>query len=312
MRMRAVCIAAVWLITLGGSASTAVADTATDARLRYGEYLFRTAGCLTCHTRDAQDAKPLAGGRRLETDLGVFYSPNITPDRVHGIGGWSDADFIRALREGVGPDGRKLYPVFPYTSYTHMTDDDMLALKAYLFSQPAVVQANRPHELPRYLRFRPVLRVWNLLYFTPGPFRPRLDQSSKWNRGAYLVTAVTHCGECHTPRDRFGGLQKNLQFAGNPNGPEGSAVPNITPDRKTGIGRWSESELSYYLEIGMDPSGDFAGDLMAEVIDQSTEYLTDDDRAAIAHYIFSQPAIESAPPSPRDQDEKKRSEQSEY
>jgi mono/diheme cytochrome c family protein len=312
MRKLAIWGAAAWLLTSSIAVSVASSETARDARLRHGEYLYKAAGCLTCHTRDAKDAKPLAGGRRLETDFGVFYSPNITPDRETGIGGWSDADFIRALRDGVGRDGQQLYPAFPYTSYTHMSDDDMLALKAYLFSRPAITQANKPHELPWYLRFRPAVRAWKFLYFTPGPFQPRPDQTPKWNRGAYLVTAVTHCGECHTPRDRLGGMQKKRQFSGNRNGPEGSAIPNITPDKRTGIGRWSDSELSYYLEAGMNPDGDFAGDLMADVIDQSTKYLTNADRAAIANFILSLPAIESAPRPPNEKVKKKKNGKSEF
>lgn len=289
------------------------AVNADAARIRYGEYLFTAAGCVGCHTQDTRGAAPLAGGRRFETAFGAFYSPNITPDPTYGIGGWSDADFIRALREGVGPDGRHYYPAFPYTSYTRLTDDDMRAIKSYLFTAiTPVAQPNRSHQLVWYARFRPLMTLWKLRYFSPGAYSARPDRSARWNRGAYLATAVAHCGECHTARDRFGGFRADLYFAGNREGPEGSAVPNITPDEKTGIGRWRESELIDYLETGMDPNGDFAGDLMTEVIDNGLAYLTRTDRAAIAHYVLSLPAIEHDLGDTRNKGEHNETEEFQY
>jgi mono/diheme cytochrome c family protein len=163
----------------------------------------------------------------------------------------------------------------------------------YLRSLKPVRQANRPHELPWYLRWRATLRIWKMMFFKPGSYEPQADQAPAWNRGAYLVKAVTHCGECHTPRNLLGGLKKSQQMAGNPHSVDDAKVPNISPDRKTGLGKWTENDLVYYLETGATPDGDYAGDAMAEIIDNSTSRLTSDDRRAIAIYIKSLPAVET-------------------
>ncbi len=200
---------------------------------------------------------------------------------------------MRALRQGVGPNGAHYYPAFPYTAYTRMTRDDMLALKAYLFSVPRIARKNRPHELAWYLR-RPLLWVWKKLYFEPGEYKANAEQPPDWNRGAYLATALAHCGECHTPRNSLGAVDQALYYAGTPEGPEGVVVPNITPDPKTGIGRWSADELTEYLRSGATPDGDFAGGLMADVIDEGLRDLTDADRKALVVYIRSLKPIEHA------------------
>ena len=272
---------------------TAVPPLVADDVMRQGEYLFRAAGCANCHSDEKNKGAPLAGGRALETPFGTFYSPNITPDHDTGIGRWSEADFARALREGISPAGEHYYPAFPYNSYTQLTDADLHAIRIYLFHQKSVRQANKPHELPLYLRSRASLRIWNILFFNPGPFQPQHDKSAAWNRGAYLATAVAHCGECHTPRNFLGGLKESRRFAGNPNGVDGAKVPNITPDKKTGIGKWSQGDLVEYLETGAMPDGDYAGDAMAEVIDNCLSHLTKDDRKAIAVYVMSLPSVES-------------------
>jgi len=267
--------------------------------LAQGEYIFRAAGCYGCHTDEKRGGKALAGGRALETPFGVFYSPNITPDPDSGIGKWSEADFIRALREGLSPKGEQYYPAFPYPSYTLLTDDDLRALWVYLRSQPAVQQKNRAHELKWYARARSFVGSWKALYFVPGPYRPDASRSASWNRGAYLAEAAAHCGECHTPRTTLGGIKRSQHFAGTRDGPESSVVPNITPDKKTGIGRWNARELADYLETGMTPEGDSAGDLMAEAIDNGLKYLRADDRAAIAGYVLSLPPVEHAVKKPK-------------
>lgn len=264
---------------------------AADSSLPQGEYLFRVAGCATCHTDEKNKGVPLAGGRALKTPFGIFYTPNITPDPETGIGRWTDEDFRRALREGKDPQGRDYYPAFPYTSYTQLADADLLAIKRYLFSQKPVHQANKPHELAWYVRSRLTLKVWKKPFFSPGVFKPQPEQPAAWNRGAYLVNAVTHCGECHTPRNPMGGLTKSKFLAGSRNGPDGTAVPNITPDKTTGIGKWRESDLVDYLETGAKPDGDYAGDAMAEVIDNNLKYLTKEDRRAIAMYVLAQPPV---------------------
>ena len=285
--MRGIAAVSFWLVI------AAAPPVAADAVMRQGEYLFRAAGCANCHTDEKNKGDPLAGGRALKTPFGTFYSPNITPDPETGIGRWSEADFVRALREGIDDEGKHLYPAFPYTSYTQFTDTDLRAIKTYLFSQKPVRQVNKEHELPWYLRSRASLSIWKMLFFKPGAFQPQPDQSAAWNRGAYLVTAVAHCGECHTPRNFLGGFKKSRRFAGNPDGVDGADTPNITPDKKTGIGKWSQSDLVEYLETGAMPDGDYAGDAMAEVIDNSLSHLTKDDRKAIAVYVMSLPSVES-------------------
>jgi mono/diheme cytochrome c family protein len=269
---------------------------AADDGLQQGEYLFRAAGCANCHTDEKNKDMALAGGRALQTPFGVFYTPNITPNPDTGIGRWSEADFLRALREGVSPQGEHYYPAFPYTSYTRLSDADLRALWTYLRSLKPARQANKPHDLPWYLRSRVTTGIWKRLFFKPGPMQPSADQSPAWNRGAYLVDAVAHCGECHTPRNLLGGFKKSRYLAGNPHGVDDAKVPNITPDRKTGIGKWTENDLVYYLETGATPDGDYAGDVMAEVIDNSTSHLSQDDRRAIAIYLKSLPAVEQAIP----------------
>ncbi len=262
-----------------------------QASAERGAYIFAAAGCKGCHT--AKRGETLAGGRPLETPFGVFYGPNITADPEHGIGSWSDADFIRALSQGVAPDGSDYYPVFPYTSFTAMTPEDMLDLKAYIFSLPAVAEPNREHEIALQVRFRPVLAPWKLLNLEQGPVRDDPGQSETWNRGRYLVQALGHCGECHTPRGADGSALGDMLMAGTQDGPEGDSVPNITPHRDTGIGRWSASDVEFLLEIGMLPDGDFVGSTMGEVVDETTSQLTGEDRAAITEYLLSLPPIEN-------------------
>jgi len=270
-----------------------------DRLLKQGEYLFHAADCHGCHTDDEHKGRPLAGGRALKTDFGVFYAPNITPDLETGIGQWSEVDFVRALREGISPAGKHLYPAFPYASYTKMTDADLHALWVYLRSRPAVKQANRPHELKWFARARTFVGGWKTLYFTPGAYRPDAGKPASWNRGAYLAEALAHCGECHTPRGALGGPKSDMHYAGTRDGPEDSVIPNITPDKQTGIGRWSRGDLVTYLGTGLMPDGDSAGDLMAEVIDNSLSRLTRDDLQALTEYLQSLPAIQHAVSKPK-------------
>ncbi len=266
-----------------------------EDQVERGRYLVHAGGCVTCHTaEDAGEHDRLAGGRSLVTPFGVFHSPNITPDPKTGIGRWSDADFIRAFREGLSPGGRHYYPAFPYPAYTGITDADLLAIKTYLFSLKPVARSSPPHDLPWYLSWRWTLGVWKRLHFEPGPFRPDPEQSASWNRGAYLVRHLGHCGECHTPRTWSGGLDPARSLAGNPHGPDDQGAPNITPSRDSGIGAWSVSDLDYFLETGMLPDGDFVGGAMGPVIDDNTARLTAEDRAAMADYLQSQPALPSA------------------
>ena len=269
----------------------ALAGEGGAASVERGAYIFAAAGCAECHTDKKGHGKPLAGGRALKTAFGVFYSPNITADPQYGIGRWSDADFRRGLREGIGPDGTHYFPVFPYPSFTKMTDEDIRDLKAYLFTLPPVAQPNKPHEVKFPFGFRPLMEVWNRLYLKRGPFRPNSASSASWNRGAYLVKALGHCGECHTPRNALGALDWDRPLSGTEQGPEGNTVPNITPDKETGIGGFSEQDITYLLETGFKPDGDVVADGMREVVDDSTSKLSPDDRAAIAQYLKSVPPI---------------------
>ena len=254
-----------------------------------GEYLVRAGGCFSCHT--ATGGQSLAGGRALATPFGTFYSPNITPDPATGIGRWTDAQFLRALREGIRPDGANYFPVFPYTSFTGITDSDALAMKAYLFSLPAVHQQNRPHDVAFPFSWRFLQTGWKLLFFTPGPFQPMPDHNAVYNRGAYLVTALAHCGECHTPRNFLGATRSGWSLAGAPDGPDGQLVPNITPDPSTGIGKWEKDDVVELLRTGTTPEQSMVKGAMRETIQDGLKYLRDDDLEAIADYLFAQPAI---------------------
>jgi len=268
--------------------------SAQETRIEKGEYLLHAAGCISCHTADEDDAVPLAGGRALETPFGTFYSPNITPDRQTGIGDWTDEDFLNALWDGVSPSGQHYYPAFPYTSYTGMTKVDALAIKAYLFSLQPVSRGNREHDLRWYMFTRLASGAWKLMNFESKRFEPDPGRDNDWNRGAYLVRHLAHCGECHTPRNQLGNLLSDRELAGNPEGPEGEKMPDITPNRDTGIGRWSMDEIDFFLQLGMLPDGDFVGSLMSEVIDDNTGNLTEADRHAIAVYLKSVPASKNA------------------
>jgi mono/diheme cytochrome c family protein len=265
------------------------AARAPNRAVERGRYLFHAALCAGCHTAD--DGKPLAGGRPIESPFGTFWSSNITPDPEHGIGGWTDEDFVRALSEGVSPAGKHYYPAFPYTSFTRLTREDMLALKAYLDSVEPVAEPNRPHDLVWFAGWRWPLGIWKALFFEPGTMQPDPGRSASWNRGAYLSEAAAHCAECHSPRNLLGAIETDAGYAGAEDGFGGGGTPNITPDKETGIGTWTPDMLAFYLEIGMDPDGDFAGGAMAHVIDVGTGKLTPADRAAIAEYILSLPAV---------------------
>ncbi len=267
---------------------------AQQTEIKRGEYLIHAGGCIDCHTEDSDEASPLTGGRAIESPFGTFYSPNITPDTKTGIGSWSDDDFLNAFWEGVNPAGDHYYPAFPYTSYTGISREDLLAMKAYLFSLKPIDKTTPEHELAWYISTRLAAGAWKLKNFDSARFSTDPDQSDQWNRGAYLVRHLAHCGECHTPRSSLGALQYEQEFAGNPDGPDEEKIPNITPDRNDGIGKWSASDIEYFLDIGMLPDGDFVGSTMGAVIDRSTSKLTKEDRLAIATYLKS---IEPLPSS---------------
>ncbi len=270
------------------AAMPALADSGSIDR---GAYLFALAGCGGCHTDEAHHGAPLAGGTPIDTPFGTFFGPNISADPAYGIGKWSDTDFIEALRQGLRPDGSHLFPAFPYTSFTLITDTDLLDLKAYIFAQPPVAQASKAHDVWFPFSWRWLQTFWRWMNFTPGPFKPDVSKNPAWNRGAYLAQAVAHCGECHTPRDITGGLKTSLAYSGTTDGPGGQKVANITSDKDTGIGRWSHYQIVHFLGTGILPDGDVAGSLMGEVIKRSTSKMTETDRDAVATYLESVPPI---------------------
>ena len=284
---RIAALGVIGLVVLARSAAAQGISGQGDATR--GEYLFRAAGCYACHTRPVSGARPLAGGRAFETPYGTFYSPNITPDPDHGIGNWGLADFARALRLGEAPDGSHYFPAFPFPSYTGMQDRDLADLWAYLRGVDPVPRANREHELNFPFGFRFLAGVWKWLFFEAGAFEPDPGKDALWNRGAYLARHLGHCGECHTPRNALGALKDGLHFAGTLEGPDGKKVPNITPHPSDGIGEWSESDIAFFLQLGVMPDGDVAGGAMEDVIREGTGHLSEIDRKAIAAYLKSLP-----------------------
>jgi mono/diheme cytochrome c family protein len=225
----------------------------------------------------------------LKSPFGIFYSPNISPDPADGIGGWSEADFVTAMKKGTSPTGEHYYPSFPYTSYQRMKQEDVRDLFAYLKTLPAVQGKARDHDLSIQLKFRRILGAWKFLFLDGRAFEPDPAKSPQWNRGAYLVNGPGHCVECHSPRNGLGGIIASWRFAGGPD-PEGSGgqIPNIT---QAGIGDYSEQDIARVLETGDMPNGDSVGSAMRAVV-RNTSELAAEDRAAIALYVKSLPPVE--------------------
>jgi mono/diheme cytochrome c family protein len=269
--------------------------------------MFNAGGCASCHATpagdpDKVDRTRLGGGLALKSPFGTFYVPNISPDPSDGIGEWSEANFVTALWKGTSPWGKNLFPVFPYTSYQNMALADMRDLFAYLKTLPPLTGRVRRHDLMFPFNLRRLVGVWKLLFLHDATFAPDPSQSAQWNRGAYLVNGPGHCAECHSPRNFLGAIVENQRFAGGPSPDGKSFVPNITPVglqhwSKDDIA-WSQSDIATFLESGMDPSGDYAGDVMAEVI-RNISLLDTADRAAIAAYIVSLPPRQGPKPPPK-------------
>lgn len=284
------------LLVAGLLLASSAPPVRAESELARGRRVFHATGGCSCHTNypgEGDEAPLLAGGRPLKTPFGVFYSSNITSDIETGLGRWSDADFIRAMREGLSPEGQHYFPVFPYTSFAGLSDADLVDLKSYIDSLPRIRRANRDPDAPFPFSWRPALAGWKWLNFAPERVVDESGQSAEWNRGRYLVSAAAHCGECHTPRTLTGGLDRSMWLAGSSDGPEGELAPNITPDRKTGIGRWSIPDLVWYLEMGIKPDGDDTQGLMSEVIEHGYTHLPASDLKAIAIYLESVAPIEN-------------------
>lgn len=265
-------------------ASAASAADPSPELIAYGKALVEAGDCAGCHTADP--AKPFAGGKRIDTPFGAIYAPNLTPDRDTGIGAWTDADFTRAVRHGIAPDGSNYYPAFPYPYFTKMTKDDTLAIRAYLGTLAPVASRNKPPELRWPFGYRGLMRIWNAFYFTPGLFEPDQSQSAAWNRGGYLVTGLGHCGACHTPKSYFGADKTAQALSGNEVG--GWYAPRLDGATRTGLKSWSARDIAEYLQSGRNAKS-HAGGPMAEVIVNSTSKMSDADVQAIAIYLKSLP-----------------------
>ncbi|MGO9038768.1 MAG: c-type cytochrome [Steroidobacteraceae bacterium] len=291
--------AAAYLIGSRGNLSAGAAPElagapATAAVLARGEYLAKAAGCIACHTVPGSE-KPFAGGVGFSLAFGTLYSTNITADGETGIGSWSDDEFVRALHDGVRKDGRHLYPVFPYTSYTKLSRSDVLAIKTYLFSLPAIRQANRPNDLRFPFDQRWAVGFWKAAFFRNQRFVADSSKSSQWNSGAYLATALGHCGECHTPRNFAFGLEHSREFAGEEI--LGWRAYNITPDPEHGIGSWSDDDIAGYLTMGHADGRGSASGPMGEAVAHSLQYLHPSDSAALVVYLRQLPAQKSDHPT---------------
>jgi mono/diheme cytochrome c family protein len=271
------------------NATGAPADLAQTDMLSRGRYLTQAADCEACHT--AEGGKPFAGGRPFQTDFGTFYSPNITPDVKTGIGSWSDADFLQAVHEGRNKQGEHLYPAFPYAAYTYLTDQDVLAIKNYIFSVPAVSYAAPPHNLRFPFNQRGLMAIWAMLYNPNRRFEPVADRSPDWNRGAYLAEALGHCGDCHTPRTPLQALNNRRKFAGGM--AEGWRAYNLSSDADSGIGSWSQSDIQQYLETGHSMNRGSAFGPMAQAVHLSLQNLTPSDVRAVTVYVRTVPPVSS-------------------
>lgn len=266
------------------------AELKSASLIERGEYLARAADCRACHT--AKDGQPFAGGRAFVLPFGTLYSTNITPDAESGIGIYTDAEFLGAVHKGVGRGNTRLYPAMPYASYAYMTDADALAIKAYLFSLKPIRAPAPQNTLAFPFSQRALISMWSVLFNPDKRFEPNIDRSPEWNRGAYLVEAMEHCGECHTPRNIFFALNNRRKFAGTVQA--GWRAYNITPDRSGGVGTWSDADLSQYLATGHADGRDTAAGPMGEAVDESSKYLKPADIAAMVIYLRSVPNLAAA------------------
>jgi mono/diheme cytochrome c family protein len=269
--------------------SPALAERRAD--VTHGAYIAVLGDCAACHT--APGGSALAGGLPLSTPLGTVYSTNITPDPETGIGKYSFKDFVRVMRLGVRPEGTRLYPAMPYTSYAKMSDEDLQDLFAYLQQSSPVDEAGRANPIPWPLSIRWPLALWNIAFLDDSRFVADSFKDAQWNRGAYLVEALEHCGECHTPRHATQSLNNSKKFAGAV--AQGWKAYNITASPQSGIGGWTDAQLALYLTTGHAEGHSSASGPMAEAIVDSLRYLKPDDIHAIVVYLRSIPPIDNAP-----------------
>ncbi|ARQ00194.1 alcohol dehydrogenase [Pseudorhodoplanes sinuspersici] len=283
------------LMTLVFGTIIAKADSQSFETIEHGRYLATLADCVACHT--APGGKPYAGGLPLQTPFGTLYSPNITPDEETGIGAWTDEDFIAALHDGIGRGGKRLYPAMPYPAYTKLSREDVLAIRTYLATLEPVKNAVDVNQLPFPFNQRSSLLFWNWLNFKDGRFQPNPQKSAEWNRGAYVVEALGHCGTCHSSKNILGGDKSANYLQGATL--EGWLAPNITADPHKGIGTWSESEIVEYLKTGVNDRAIASGPMADEIINSSSKMM-DSDAHAIAVYLKDLKSGTGTPPQPLD------------
>jgi mono/diheme cytochrome c family protein len=274
-----------------------IADSTPNvAQLRRGQYLVAAGDCMSCHLR--KGGEPLAGGLGLKTPFGVIYSPNITPDKETGIGSWTADQFFHAMHDGIDDEGDNLYPAFPYPWFRRVSREDDDAIFAFLKTTPAVKYTPPKNHLPFPLNFRSMVKGWNFLYLNSHDFQADPGQSAEWNRGAYLVNGLGHCGGCHTPKNAFGADKSKLELYGA--ALDNWLAPDLTDNARAGLGSWGAEDIAEYLRTGRNAHAG-AGGAMADVITYSTSLLSDTDRYAMAVYLKSQaasPSVASAQPDP--------------
>ncbi len=268
------------------------AIAAVEADASRGEQVFYASGCASCHAADDAEEEEgrlvLSGGQRLNSDFGTFIAPNISPDLEHGIGAWSQADFANAMLRGVSPEGAHYYPAFPYTAYTRMTERDVADLWAFLRTLPESDRSNEPNVLAFPYTLRRGIGLWKRRYMSDNWVAAAPSETLE--RGRYLVEALGHCAECHTPRDRFGGLDIARWMGGAPNPSGRGRIPNITPAELS----WSAADIAYYLETGFTPDFDSVGGSMTAVV-RNTAELPAEDRQAIAAYVKGLAPVQDPP-----------------
>ncbi len=283
--------AAFWVLSIPQTVPASELPVHTPD-LANGKTMYLAGGCSSCHAVPRQDDRMrLGGGLGLKTPFGIFYVPNISPDRNDGIGAWNEADFVTAMVKGTSPDGRHFFPAFPYTSYQRMNYADVRDLFAYLKTLPPVQGKVRDHDVRFPFNVRRLVGGWKFLFVDGKSFEPDATKSAQWNRGAYLVSGPGHCAECHSSRNLLGAVESHLRFAGGPDFEEGGWIPNIRGKKMT---EWSEKDMAYLLRTGMTPDGDSVGSSMTFVI-RNTSQLSDEDLAAMAVYLKSLPIVEGAP-----------------
>jgi mono/diheme cytochrome c family protein len=281
----ALAVAASVLAGAGAWQATAQDQAQPSADIvKKGEYLARAGDCVACHT--APEGKLFAGGRAMPTPFGTLYTSNITPDTETGIGKWTADDFYRTMHNGRFPDGGLIYPAMPFASYTKVTRADSDAIFAYLKTITPIRQPNREHELDFPYNNRSLILGWRTLYFSEGEYQPDPKQSAEWNRGAYLVEGLGHCGMCHTPINALGGSSESEAFKGGLIPMQDWYAPSLTSNKEAGLGDWSIEEISDLLQKGISNHGVVYGP-MAEVVYDSLQYMTDADVRAMAVYLKS-------------------------